>query len=272
METPPEDKKPEISFREAALGCLIMISIIVALLAGYQLITGVDPAAPPEPVAQPKVVSKDNTLKALNAKIDELALELLDPKYDPEGYAKLGKRAWGVSNDLRRWAGVAALQSDSCAAVTAIAVWKRATRSQLSWHVVCGDERFVISEAQARSAKARLDPETTEADRKKYAVAVEAARPMSATFVNFSVASAVVACDRVMEQAAVDKDSYDASWLWDEARDEEAGQAIISREYSAKNAMGGTVSGKYQCVINAADGKVISLKASDAFGVHTVLE
>lgn len=217
-------------------------------------------------------MSKADTLKAMTAKINDIALEPLDRKYDPEGYAKVGKRVWGTSNELRRWAGLAALQNDSCKAVSAIALWERATRSQLSWHVVCDNERFVISEEQARSVRAQLDPDATDADRKKYAAAVETAQPMSAAFANFSVARAVVACDNVMEDASVDKGSYDASWSWDEARNEENGQAIISREYSAKNAMGGTVSGKYRCVVNAADGRLVSLTAEDAFGVHTVLE
>ena len=51
---------------------------------------------------------------------------------------------------------------------------------------------------------------------------------------------------------------------------EETGEAIISREYSAKNAMGGTISGKYRCVVNAADGNLVSLTTEDAFGAHTV--
>ena len=230
--------------------------------------TAIQSAALSQPVSKPP--SKAEVLKAMTAKISDIALQPLDPKYDPEGYAKLGKRVWGVSNDLRRWAGIAALQNDACKGVSAIAVWERATRSQLSWHVVCGEERFVISEAQARSLKARLDPDATDTERQKYAVAGETAQPMSAAFANFSVAHAVVACDNAMEQASVDKGSFDASWSWDQTRNEETGEAIISREYSAKNAMGGTISGKYRCVINAADGNLVSLTTEDAFGAHTV--
>lgn len=264
METPLQKQKPEPGKFE--YGCTGLLMAVVAL-AAYKGCT--TPSTPPP--SPPKAMSKTETLKAMDAKIDELALEPLDRKYDPEGYAKLGKRVWRVSNDLRRWAGLAALQNDSCKAVNAIAVSERATRSRLSWHVVCGDERFVISEAQARSVRAQLDPEATDDDRTKNA-SVEAVQPMSAAFANFSVASAVVACDNLMEEASVDRGSYDASWSWDEARDEEAGQAIISRQYSAKNAMGGTLSGKYRCVVNAADGRVVSLKASTAFGIQTILE
>lgn len=255
--------------KKAGWGCL---ALSVALAGAYLSFSSTSHVTSPEAMPSPKAMPKADTLKAMTANINDIALQPLDRKYDPEGYAKVGKRVWATSNELRRWAGLAALQNEDCKSVTAIALWERATRSQLSWHVVCGnDERFVISEAQARSIKARFDPNATEAERKKYGAVGETAQPMSAVFANFDVAAAVVACDNVMEQASVDKGSYDAAWSWDEARDEEAGQAIISREYSAKNAMGGTISGRYRCVVNAADGTVLSLTAKDAFGVHPVL-
>lgn len=270
METITEKTRP--TPRQLGNGCAFIV-MIVFVAAAYKGCTAMTSNSAPVASPSPKAVPREATLEQMTAKIDGFALQPLDRKYDPTGYAKLGKRVWGTSNDLRRWAGIAALQNDSCKAVSAIAVWERATRSQLAWHVVCGDdERFVISEAQARSIKARLDPNATEAERTKYGAVSAIAQPMSAVFANFDAASAVVACDNVMEQASVDKGSYDAAWSWDEARDEEAGQAIISREYSAKNAMGGTISGKYRCVLNAADGSVMSLTTSDAFGVHTVLE
>ncbi len=218
-------------------------------------------------------MSKADTLKAMTANINDIALQPLDRKYDPEGYAKVGKRVWATSNEVRRWAGLAALQNNNCKSVTAIALWERATRSQLSWHVVCGnDERFVISEAQARTVRAQLDPAATAADQKKYAVAVEAAQPLSATFANFNVGEAVVACDNMMKDASVDKGAFDPAWSWDEMRNEETGQAVISKDYSGKNAMGGTLSGKYQCVVDAASNRIVLLTARDALGEHIVYE
>lgn len=217
-------------------------------------------------------MSKAATLKAMTANINDIALQPLDRKYDPEGYAKVGKRVWATSNELRRWAGLAALQNSDCKSVTAIALWERATRSQLSWHVVCGnDERFVISEAQARTVRAQLDPAANAADQKKYAASVDTAQPMSAAFADFKVGEAVVACDNMMKDASVDKGSFDPAWSWDETRNEETGQAVISKEYSGKNAMGGTVSGKYECTVDAASNRVVGLKTRDAFGVHTIL-
>jgi hypothetical protein len=247
-------------------------AVMALSLAGCQGSSTPDTATPPAKTAAPapSKLSKADQLKAMTAKIADFALQPLDKQYDPEGYAKLGKHVWDVSNDLRRWAGVAALQNDSCKFVDAIAVWEQATRSALAWHVVCGEERLVISEAQARGAQSQFDPDASDADQRKYAK-TDTPKTMSAAFANFDVGQAVVACDNVMKEASVDKGSYDPSWSWDEARNEETGQAIISREYSGKNAMGGTVSGKFQCTVDAASNRVTGLKTRDAFGVHTIL-
>lgn len=51
---------------------------------------------------------------------------------------------------------------------------------------------------------------------------------------------------------------------------EETGQVVISKKYSGRNAMGGTVSGKYECTVDAASNRVVGLKTRDAFGVHTI--
>jgi hypothetical protein len=250
-----------------------VVAVMALSLAGCQGTSTPDTATSATETATPapSKLSRADQLKAMTAKIADFALQPLDKQYDPEGYAKLGKHVWDVSNDLRRWAGVAALQNDSCKFVDAIAVWEQATRSALAWHVVCGEERLVISEAQARGARSQFDPDATDADRRKYAK-TDAPQTMSAAFANFDVGQAVVACDNVMKEASVDKGSYDPSWSWDEARNEETGQVVITKEYSAKNAMGGTLSGKYQCVVDAASNRIISLQARDALGAHVVYE
>ena len=225
-------------------------------------------AALSQPV--PKLPSKADVLKALTAKINDVALQPLDGKYDPDGYAKLGKRVWGVSNDLRRWAGIAALQNESCKAVSAIAVWEEATRSQLSWHVICGEERFVISEAQAQSVRAKFDPAATSADRMKYRSSGEPVQPMSAAFTNFNAKVALANCEAAMSEASVNQASFRATGDPYFSKNDETGQATIAREFSGSNAYGATISGKYSCVVSAADGSVVGLTTQDAFGVHTV--
>lgn len=271
MKTPSSQAKPAPG--KLRNGCAVFVALALTFTI-YKGCSGPSTTVSPPPTAPTaKPLSKAETLKAMTAKINDIALQPLDQKYDPEGYAKVGKRVWATSNELRRWAGLAALQNDNCKSVTAIALWEQATRSQLSWHVVCGnDERFVISEAQARSVRAQLDPDATSADRKKYAATDETAQPMSAAFANFSVDEAVVACDNMMKEASVDKGSFDPAWAWDEMRNEETGQVVISKEYSDKNAMGGTLSGKYQCVVDAASHRIILLTARDALGQHIVYQ
>jgi hypothetical protein len=96
--------------------------------------------------------------------------------------------------------------------------------------------------------------------------------PMTAAFANFHVRNAIIACDDMMKEASVDKGSFDPPYSWDEMRNEETGQVLISREYNGKNAMGGTLSGKYRCVVDAPSNRVIYLTARDALGEHVVHE
>lgn len=229
------------------------------------------PSAQPDPVQRP--ITRADKLKALEARVDPFALEPLDPKYNPEGFAKLGKRAWTFSNDFRRWAAFAALQSDACKSVETVAVWERATRSDLRWHVGCGSERFIISEAQARSIKARYDPGATPAERREYGTELAVAQPMSAVWNNFNQTGAVIACENLIKEAAVNRNSFETSGLPNVQRDEETGRASIYRDFTSDNAMGGTVSGKYQCVVDASGkGRVLTVKTQDAFGVHVIFD
>jgi hypothetical protein len=259
-----EAKKP-VSWRA---GC---VSGIIVLVIAFYLILQSDPANQTRPASPSEQKPEAVTLASLNGRVQPFALQALPAKFDPAGYARLGKRVWSRSNEYRRWVAVAALRNESCKFVDTISVWERATRSKLAWHVVCGDERFVISEAQVGSVRAQLDPDATDADRRKYGAA-DAPQPMSAAFSNFKVGEAVVACDNMMKEASVDKRSFDPAWSWDEMRNEETGQVVITTEYSGKNAMGGTLSGKYQCVVDAASNRIISLQARDALGAHVVYE
>lgn len=209
--------------------------------------------------------------KAMNAKVADDVAAPLNRRVDAIGYAKLGSRVWAVSNEYRRWAALSAAESDACDKVDAVAIWTNATRSSLAWRIACQNgERFIISEAQARSVRAQFYPDATLADRKRYAAITQTARPVSAIWANFSEPTAVVTCENRMKEAAVNRGSFGGSGRWDVSRDEEGGSATIVRDYSASNALGGTLSGQYQCIVSATGGSVTSLKTRDAFGVHVV--
>lgn len=275
MKTPTSKQKPAPSKLEKGCGCVVATVLVMALLyKGCSPVSAPPTSAPnatttPVPVAQAQ--SRPQTLEEMTASINDFALQPLDPKWDVEGYAKLGKQAWKTSNDLRRWAGIAALQNESCHGVSAIAVWENATRSNLSWHVVCGnDERFVISEKLARSVKARFDPEATDAEREKYATRAETAQPMSAAFTNFNPQIALTNCEAAMKEASVNSASFSPDGDPYFRKNDEAGQVTITRDFSGTNVYGATISGKYSCVVAAADGSVVELTTRDALGVHQV--
>lgn len=225
--------------------------------------------APATPTASLDLAAR---FKVMNAKVAGEVASPLGRSMDAESYAKLGARVWAVSNEYRRWAALSAAENDACDTVDAVAVWDRATRNSLSWRVACRNgERFIIPEAQARGVRAQFDPAATLTDRKRYAAIVEIARPVSAIWANFSDTTAVATCERVMKETAVNRASFDGSGMWGISRDEEQGLATIVRDYSANNALGGTLSGKYQCIMSAADGSVVRLKARDALGLHSIV-
>jgi len=261
-----------------SLAVAIVIGIAMFLMLGQTLIwigesftrfQARQAAKKPQPA---KALDHADQFKVMNAKVVGDTVAPLDRQYDPEGYAKLGEAGWGVSNEFRRWAALSAAQSDSCDKVDAVAVWKRATRADLSWRVTCRNgEIFIIPEGQARSVRAQFDPEATADDRKRFAALVQVARPISALWKDFSDSTAMVTCERLMKDAAINRGSFKGSGRWGVIRDEEAGVATIVRDYSASNALGGTLSGKYQCAVSVADGSVSSLKTRDALGLHFVV-
>lgn len=185
-------------------------------------------ASSPSPIA----MSKADRLKAMDAKISQVALIPLDGKYDPDGYAKLGKRVWGVSNDLRRWAAFAALQNDGCDYVSAIAVWEGATRSQLSWHVVCSEKRFVISEEQARTAKASFDSDAIPPDSVKNAEFTETP-PKSTSTLSASDAGAL--CMEATKNRIRHPSTADFSILGSGFKKFDDGTAIFGTTFTARN-------------------------------------
>lgn len=209
---------------------------------------------------------------AVNGKVDPALTAPVARSADPASYAKLGSRAFGTANELRRWAALAAAQSKACDRVASVAVWDRSTSAALSWRIGCANgETFVIPEDQARSVRAQLDPEATLEDRKRYAALVTIAQPVSAAWKAFDEGLAVVTCENVMERVAVDRGSFSGEGRWSVERDLEAGLAVIERDYSAANALGGRISGTYHCTVAAQTGNVVGLVAHDLTGAHRVL-
>lgn len=214
-------------------GLLILLTAFVLQVPNPSLQPVARSTASPAAIPpSPSVTSKADRLKAMDAKINQMALMPLDGKYDPDGYAKLGQRVWGVSNDLRRWAAFAALQNDGCDYVSAIAVWEGATRSQLSWHVVCSDKRFVISEEQARSAKASFDSDTVNPERVEGAEFTETP-PKSTSTLSASDAGAL--CMEATKNRIRHPSTADFSILGSGFKKFDDGTAIFGTTFTARN-------------------------------------
>lgn len=218
------------------VGFLILLTTLVSRVPSPALQPVARPAASPAaPTPSPVAMSKADRLKAMDAKISEVALIPLDGKNDPDGYAKLGKRVWGVSNDLRRWAAFAALQNDGCDYVSAIAVWEGATRSQLSWHVVCSEKRFVISEEQARTAKASFDSNAIPPDSVKNAEFTETPPKSTSTL---SASDARTLCIDATKDRIIHPSTADFSILGAGFKSFDDGTAIFGTTFTAKNSFG----------------------------------
>ncbi|MCW3837084.1 hypothetical protein ACFQ1E_13005 [Sphingomonas canadensis] len=267
--------KPTLSGKERAISGVILAIVGAALFPNGGKDTKTASSPPVVSVKGPQqmaTLDHDTQWKAMNAKVDQSLTNPLERNDDPVSYDKVGKRAFGSANELRRWAALAASQSDACDNVAWVSLSEKATPAALLWKIVCTNkEVFLIPEDQARSVRAQFDPNATLEDRKKFAALVTIAQPVSAMWKPFDEGLAVVTCESALERAAVDRGSFSGEGLWTVAKDEEGGIATIVRDYSAKNAFGGTLSGKYQCIVRANDGSIASLKTKDALGVHRVL-
>lgn len=270
------DEKQELSPLQTTIGAIVMIGLLI--LAGKAYFWFVDAYArfqAEQEANKPVLISSMDHAgqwQAMNAKINEDMVAPLGRENDPEGYNKLGSRVWAVSNEFRRWAALAAAQSDSCDRVSTVANWNKATRENLAWRVECGNgEVFLISEDQARGLYAQFSPDATLEDRQRYAALITVARPVSAMWQSFDAGRAVVTCERVLASAAVSQSSFEGSGRWSVSRDEEAGIAVIERQYSANNAFGATLTGTYRCTFDASGQRVTGLVAKDFAGVHRVL-
>ena len=132
-------------------------------------------------------------------------------------------------------------------------------------------EVFLIPEDQARSIYAQFSPDATLEDKQRYAALITVAQPVSAMWRSFDTDLAVVTCERVLASASVSQRSFEGSGKWSVSRDEEAGIAVIERQYNADNAFGATLTGTYRCTFDASGQRVTGLVAKDFAGLHRVL-
>lgn len=95
--------------------------------------------------------------------------------------------------------------------------------------------------------------------------------PVAAMWADFDETWAVSQCDQLVTATAVNRGSVDTAWRWSVARNNEKGEATIERDFDAQNAMGGTISSRYRCVVDRTGRRVINLSIRELSGWRKVM-
>lgn len=211
-------------------------------------------------------------LEMLEGKIAGDAIMLMEPGDYSKTYSKLGKAQFDKANELTRWAALVAAESDQCDSVMLIAVSDEATREQVQWYADCANkERFQITQQQAEAARAKYDPAASKTD-KAAAANVAVAEPKSARWKDFNERVALSECQGLVRSAMLDQDSFDTAWTWDSEKDDKTGKVVIQQDFEAGNAYGGTISSRYDCVIDTKlGGRVTELSIREPDGWRKLL-
>lgn len=92
------------------------------------------------------------------------------------------------------------------------------------------------------------------------------ADPAVAMWADFDETWAVSQCDQLVTATAVNRGSVDTAWRWSVFKDNDKRQATIERDFDAQNAMGGTISSRYRCVVDRTGRRVLSLSIRELSG------
>ncbi len=207
-------------------------------------------------------------LEQLEAKIADDAILLMDREGFSSTFDKLGEDQFDRANEFTRWAAVAAAESDQCDDVTLVGVSDHATRRQIQWYVDCANrERFQITQEQAEAARVKYDPAASDEDRTE-AAEIAVAEPKSARWKDFNERIALSNCQTLVRSSLLDQGSFDTAWSWDSEKDDKTGLVVIQQDFEAGNAFGGTISSRYDCVVDADNGsqvKELSIREPDGW-------
>lgn len=114
-----------------------------------------------------------------------------------------------------------------------------------------------------------LMPQPPRADASGGVASVEV-DPASPMWGDFDETSAVTLCDRMVAAVAVNRGSVDTAWRWAVFKDNDKAEATIERDFDAQNAMGGTISSRYRCVVDQTGHRVLGLSIREPGGWRKV--
>lgn len=97
------------------------------------------------------------------------------------------------------------------------------------------------------------------------------ADPAASMWGDFDETTAVTLCDQMVTATAVNRGSVDTAWRWTVSKDNIHGRATIERDFDAQNAMGGTISSRYRCVVGRTGKEVSSLSIRELGGWRKIM-
>lgn len=227
-----------------------MKKILWIVLASFVLavIIAIINAPPPKTNAE--------RLIELEAKIGSDAVIEMERDDYGDTFSRIGAHAFERANKLARWPALTAAASERCDSVEIAAISDRATSDALHWFVDCANgERFRITETEAIATKDRFQ-DTGE----QTSATVAPPAPESAAFDDLSEADVVSRCDIAVQSAMKSESSFDTAWQWELTKHAATGRVTVVRDFEAENAFGASLSSQYECIVNAADMELVSLR------------
>lgn len=125
--------------------------------------------------------------------------------------------------------------------------------------------RWVAGIAAMIGAGTLMPHQPRRADAPDAAVSAKA-DPSASIWEDFDETTAVTMCDQMVTATAVNRGSVDTAWRWNVSKDNTHGRATIERDFDAKNAMGGTISSRYRCVVDRTGSRVLGLSIRELDG------
>ncbi|MEM9500605.1 MAG: hypothetical protein AAF941_02045 [Pseudomonadota bacterium] len=213
----------------------------------------------------------------IQEQVAEHAVIEMRPADYPKLHERVGNEAFERANALATWAAIAAASDPRCGSgVDLLAVSDTSTGDEIRWFGDCGNgQQIKINEGAATETRDLwTNPNATLAD-----VTGRASRPVTLSANALAVqeldtsdkAEFLGKCERAVATTLTSRGSFDPAWSYDYRTHSEEGQVSIVREFDADNALGGTISSQYECVIDAHTRSLVRLRIQEPTGWRTLL-
>lgn len=231
----------------------------------------------PKPVSETERMPEEIAplLAELEQKIAQHAVIVMEQRDHPKLYNQLGRTGFKRANELAQWAGLSAALNSKCDKVDLVEVSEKSTKENINWFVDCENgERFEINEVRATETKRQLTSPSSKTAKSARAIAARnKPQPNSAAVDKLDTADEakiVGLCDRTIETTLKSRGSYDPSWSYKYRKHPTRGRVSVTRDFEASNSFGGTMSSRYECIIDAKSTNLVSLRIQEPTGWKTL--